>query len=209
MSENSVIETGRLIYSKCHTVGAWSGPGTTAIAANAVVGAIRNVGPAELLVDSIDMAWFTTVVSTVAPLSMAFAVYKVPGFTALANTGARVVPPVPVRKRTADHIVLPAANNGDPKFDTAVQVQVALTGALTGLTLSPALLADDPLAVFIPRTVLIGATAAIYEGQYRWEPKDWVPETLGVDEGLVFTSRAAFPTSVAGQFFMGAELRIS
>lgn len=205
--ENAVIEPGRLIYTKNHVICGLSGL-LTGITAGQVVAAYRNIGPAEVNVDSIDMAFFTTTPSSAQTQSLPFGVYKVPGFTAMTNAGARATPPAPVRKRNADHILLPAAANTDPKFETAVQVQVGGVGALTGLTLSPALLADDPIDIFTPRMVPAGTTS-LYEGDHRWEPKDWVPLTIGPDEGIVFTSILAFPAALVGRFSFGSEVRLA
>lgn len=207
MAENFIIENGRLVYAKGNVFGGLTGA-LTGLAANAIVAALRNVGPAELVIDSVDMAFATVTPSSVQTSGLMFALYKVPGFTALSNAGARATPPVPVRKRNNDHIVIPTTNNLDPKFDTAVQCQVGGTAALTGITQSPALVVDDPQWTFSPRMVAAG-TAALFDGQERWEPKNMIPLSLGVDEGLIVTARLAFPTALAGQFFIGIDTRLA
>lgn len=209
MAENNLIEVGRLNYAKSHMISGFSGA-LTGLAANAVVAAIRNIGPAELIVDSVDMGFTTTTGTGAAPAgSLAFGLYKVPGFTALTNAGARATPPAPVRKRNAEHFALPAAAVVDPKFDTAVQVQVGGVAALTGLTLSPALVVDDPQAIWVAETIALAANT-LYEGSERaWEPRNHIPFTLGPDEGLVFTTRFAFPGTLAGQFFFGVDVHIA
>ena len=210
MAENNLIEVGRLTYSKGHIISGLSGA-LTALSASAVVAAIRNVGPAEVIVDSIDQAFMTTVAASTAG-SLAFGVYKVPGFSALLGTGARAVAPVAVRKRISDHFALPANTllQNDPKFDTAVQAQVGSTTALSGLTLSPALVVDDPQAVMVCNAVNNAAAGAfLHNGRSRWEPRNHIPMTLGPSEGLVFTTIEAFPTTLAGRYFFSVDLHIA
>jgi hypothetical protein len=210
--ENNLIEVGRCVQAKGHVAGGWSGS-MTGLAANAIVYALRNVGPSELLVDSVDLAFVTNAQATAAT-GIAFALHKVP-ITALANTGARATPPAPIRKRTADCKALNAANPpGDPGagFDLLLQVQIAGVGALTGATITGGIAAfqDDPQGVFVPVAAGTGAASTLlFCGQYRWEPRNGIPLTLAADEGIVIVSRLAFPLSLAGQLYVGPDLRIS
>lgn len=212
MAENNLIEVGRCVQAKGHVAGGWSGA-ITGLAVNAIVYAIRNIGPAEVMVDAVDLAFATTAAGTTAT-GIAFALHKVP-ITALANAGARATPPLPVRKRTRDNIVLQPTNPpGDPGagFDTLLQVQIANTGALTGATITGgiATFQDDPQGAFSPAGASVAAgTGLVFFGQYRWEPRNGIPLTLAPDEGIVVLSRLAFPTTLAGQLFVAPDLRIS
>ena len=210
MAEQNLQEDGRLVYSKSHIIAGWTNLlAAGSVGAAGVVAAVRNIGPAELIVDGVEMGFITTTVATAAG-SVGFAFYKVPGFTALSNAGARATAPVPVRKRNADHFALPAATVVDPRFDTAVQVQVADVGPLSGLTISPALVAGDPQDVLICRSVLAATTPTyIYEGDSIWVPKNRIPLTLGPDEGLVFASLQALPAALVGRFGFSADVRIA
>lgn len=212
MAENNLIEVGRCCYAKGHVAGGWSGA-ITGLAANAIVYAARNVGPAEVMVDAVDLAFATTAQAT-ASTGIAFAIHKVP-ITALTNAGARATPPLPVRKRNTDHKVLQAANPpGDPGagFDTLLQVQIASTTALTGATITGGLATfqDDPQGVFVPGAAGTGAAnTLLFYGQSRWDPRNGIPLTLGLDEGLIVVSRLAMPAGLAGQLYVGPDLRIA
>ncbi len=203
---NNLIESGNLLNAKGHIISGVSGL-LTGRSANDVIGAIRNVGPAEVVVDAVDMAWLTTTAAAAATGSLAFGWLKVPGFTVLASTGARGTEPVPVRKRNSEHRVLPAVLT-DVRDDAAVQVEIADTGALSGLTVSPALVFADPQDILIPELVVSGATG-IYQGKKLWTPWNNVPLTLGPDEGLVFFALTAFPGSLVGRFFLAADVHIA
>lgn len=209
MAENNLLENGRLVYCKSHLI-----PGRTnlitGIAANGIIGAIRNVGPAELIVAAVDMSFITTTPSS-ATGSVSFAFYKGVAFTALGSGGARAAEPVPVRKRTNDHRVLlpaPIANVNDPE-DTFVVVEVSDTAVLSGLTVTAPLF-DDPLAVLIPSRA-VGTTDAImsFDGQRRWTPGNRVPITLEPNEGIIFTVQQAFPTGLIGRFGFCADVHIA
>lgn len=215
MAENNLIETGRLVYSKGHLIGARSGA-LTGLAANAIVGAIRNAGPAELIVDSVDMAFYTTTPGSVLTAGVAFAFYKVAQFTVMGSTGARAAAPVPVRKRTLDHQLLLAAQPSNPsgKDDTFAQVQVGGTAAVTGHTIGAGGVVpvpDDPSGVLVCQPVNVSATFVLvqFNGQSRWDPKNWIPITLGPDEGIVFSTQLAFPASLAGVFSFCADAHIA
>lgn len=212
MAENNLQENGRLVYAKGHMIGAFSGL-LAGIAANGILGAIRNIGPQELIIDNVEMAFYTTTpIAAAASRSQVFAWYKVP-LTALSNAGARGTAPVPVRKRTLDHFVLlPTANAGPvvrAPEDTFVAAQVANTTVLTGATITGgiALFQDDPMDVLVCNTQT--AAASIIEGQTRWEPKNGIPFTLEPDEGLIFTARTAFEGALAGVFNFNADVRIA
>lgn len=169
---NNLQESGNCINAKAHVI-----PGRTnlitGLAANAIVAAIRNLGPGELIVDQVEMGFLSTVASSTALAGLGFGFYKVSGFTALTNAGARAAEPVPVRKRNQDHRVLPAAFT-DVKDDTAVQVEVSDTAALTGATIAPAPLFDDPLGFLICMSTLVTATSQLFEGQSVWEPREGI-----------------------------------
>lgn len=185
----------------------WTGLLAAGLAANQILAAIRNVGPGELIVDSVEMGFITTTVATAAA-SVAFGFYKVTGFTALSNAGARVAEPVPVRKRNSQHRVLPFAFT-DVADDTAVQVEVANTAGLSGLTGGAALF-DDPLDTLICRSVLAATTPTyLYEGACLWQPRNGIPFTLGPDEGLVFANLQAFPAALVGRFGIHVDVRLA
>lgn len=208
MAENNTIETGRVVHAKGHIAGGWTGA-ITALTANNIVYAARNVGPAEVIVDSVDMAFVTSVAATAAS-GIAFGLHKV-SITALSNSGARATPPAPVRKRNTDHKLLQAANPpGDPGagFDTLLQVQIAAATPLSGATIVGTFL-DDPVGVFAPTPSAPGAAVLVFGGSYRWEPRNGIPLTLGPDEGIVVVSRLAFPTALAGNLFVSPDLRIA
>lgn len=210
--ENNLIEVGRCVQAKGHVAGGWSGS-MTGLAANALVYAARNAGPAEIIVDAVDLAFVTDVLSTAAPAGIAFGIHKVP-MTALTNAGARATPPAPVRKRTLDAFLLQPSNVQDKGrgFDGALDVQIAGAGALTGATITGgiALFQDDPQGVFVPLAVVNAAASALmFCGQYRWEPRNGIPLTLEPDEALIVISKNAFPTTLAGKLFASPDLRIS
>jgi hypothetical protein len=205
MAENNLIETGRCVYAKSHLIAGRTNL-ITGLAANGIIAAIRNIGPAELIVDSLDM-WFVTTTPSSAAGAVTFAFYKGVGFTALGGGGARAAEPVPVRKRTNDHRVLnPTLLLGD---DTAVQVEVSDTAVLSAVTITAALF-DDPLGVLVP-VRSNGTTDAIqsWDGQTRWEPRNGIPITLEPDEGVIFTTQQAFPPALVGRFGFCADVRIA
>jgi hypothetical protein len=203
---NNLIESGNLLNAKGHIISGVSGL-LTALAANAVVAAIRNVGPAEVVVDSVDQAFLTTTAAAAATASLAFGWCKVPGFSALLDTGARATEPVPVRKRNSEHRVLPSVLI-DVRDDAAVQVEIANTAALSGLTISPALVTDDPQDILVPELIVSGSTG-IYQGRTHWAPHNNIPMTLAPNEGLVFFALTAFPGTLVGRYFMGADVHIA
>lgn len=208
--ENLVIEPGRLIYAKSHLLGGFSGA-LNGLAANAVMGAIRNAGPSEIVVDSCEYGFGTTAAASAGTQSLMIAMYKVEQFTALTNAGARATPPVAVRKRSNDCRALTPANDGDPKFETAVECQVGATTPLTGLTVG-----GGGIVVSDPQDVLLcdqwnnaAAGAFFYSGQKKWQPANLIPLVLAPNEGIVFATRLAFGTGLAGNFWFVADLRLS
>jgi|SRR5262245_3390478 len=214
MAENAVIEVGRCIYAKSHIIGARTASlaAATIGVANAVCAAIRNIGPQELSVDSIEQGFITTTSAT-AFTGIGFAVYKVTGFTVLPATGGRTTapdPPLPIRKRTLDHFelrpaVLAATVVNIP--DTFASVQIATTAALTGGTFTAPEFAD-PIANFIP-PVSLSATNATFAGVQKWEPKNNIPISLAPNEGLIFVNQVAWPTALTGIYSIGVDVRIA
>src|SRR5262245_28433342 len=199
MAENNFQEDGRLVYSKNHIVSGWTNLLAAGLGAAQPIAAMRNVGPAEIVVDGVEMGFVTTTLATAAS-TLAFAFYKVPGFTALGAGNGRATPPLPVRKRNSDHRVLfpsnaasVAAGDLGPAHDTFLEVQISDTAALSGITVSPAVVTGDPQDVLICRTVLAATTPTyLYEGDSVWTPKQRVPLTLGPNEGLIFQTLQAF-----------------
>lgn len=206
--ENSVIEVGRLIYAKGHLIGARSGliVALAGVDATGILAAIRNIGPEELIVDSLEMGFFTTTVATTPFPSIAFAAYRVANFTALP-TGGRVTAPRPLRKRVGDCFeLLPAVDPAAVRNQgtTFVEVTMANTAALTATTFTaPAY--EDPIA----QAIFQGSGNGAYGGLAKHEPKNLIPWTLAPNEGLIFTSQVAFPAALTGRFSIGADVRIA
>jgi hypothetical protein len=207
MAENHLLENGRLVNVKSHVIPGRTGV-ITGIAASGIIGAIRNVGPEELIVSAVDMSFMTEAASS-AFGGVGFGVHKISGFSALAATGARAAAPLPLRKRTNDFTALLPAGTGVPLNDTLVFVEVSDTAVLSGLTVSPAAVLTDPFGVLIPRRSFISATVCAFDGQSRWTPGNKVPISLTSDEGLVFTSLNAFPTTLSGRFAFGVDVHFS
>lgn len=211
MAENSVIETGRCIYAKGHLIGARSDvlafSALNAGFTTGVVGALRNIGPEELSVDSIEMGFVTTTAATAAFASVVFGFYKVTGFTVLPATGARATAPLPIRKRLGDHApLLPAA---DPSIvqnppNTFASVSISGAAVLTGGTFTAPNF-DDPMGLLICDA---GANG-VFNGLKKHEPRNGLPWALGVNEGLIFANLAALPTSLVGRFSFGIDVRLA
>lgn len=209
--ENSVIEVGRLIYAKGHLIGARSAALAIAgVDATGVLAAVRNIGPEELIVDSAEMGFLTTVAATAAFTGLGFAIHKVVGFTVLPATGGRTVtpsPPRPIRKRFGDCFeLLPAVDPAalQNQGTTFAEVQIAQTAVLTGgIFTAPEF--NDPIG----QLLLTCGQNGVYAGQIKHEPKNLLPWTLRPNEGLIFVNQAAFPTSLVGRFSIGVDVRIA
>jgi len=211
MAENSVIEVGRCVYAKSHLIGARS-DALAFSALNAgfttgVVGALRNIGPEELNVDSVEMGFLTVVAATAGFTGVAFSMYKVTGFTVLPATGARATAPVPIRKRTGDHPrLIPAPDPTIIVNPPATFASVSISGAavLTGGTfVAPNF--DDPMAQLICEA---GANG-VFTGLKKYEPRNGIPWALAPDEGLIFANQQALPTSLTGRFSFGIDVRLA
>lgn len=203
MAENNLLENGRLVQAKGHLIGARSGL-MTGLAADAIVAAIRNVGPEECVLAELAMGFIPTTASTGTLVGGGFAAYKVAGFTALP-TGGRAVDPVPVRKRTRDATVLAAASAA--YVEAVVQVEIANTAALTpGTPAAPTV--DDPFAALCLNVSVVAGTFTL-QGQSRWEPRNHIPVTLAPDEGIMILNQAAFPTALAGRLYMLADVHFA
>lgn len=199
MAENNLIENGRLIYAKSHIIAGRSGVLPSGLAADAIVGAIRNIGTEELIVDAVDMA-FWSITDATAPGGAQFAFYKVSGLTVLPATGQRATPPVPVRKRTADFTLL------DPALDASCSISGVV--ALTGGTPATPTAVDDPLGVLIcTQQSSVLTTAYAVQGSKRWDPKNWIPITLQTNEGIYFTNMQTLPTALTGKFAYAVDVR--
>lgn len=211
MAENAVIETGRLIYAKSHLIGARSDPlafsALNAGFTTGVVGALRNIGPEELSVDSIEMGFATTTVASAAFTSVVFGFYKVVGFTALPTGGQRTVPPLPIRKRLGDHFpLIPAADPAIIVNPPSTFASVSISGAavLTGGTFTAPNF-DDPMGLLI----CDAGVNNVYSGLRKHEPKNNIPWSLAPNEGLIFANLLALPTSLAGRFSFGIDVRLA
>jgi hypothetical protein len=211
MAENQLIETGRCVYAKGHLIGARS-DALAFSALNAgfttgVVGAIRNIGPEEVALDSIEMGFITTVAATAGFVGVAFAFYKVVGFTVLPATGARTTPPLPIRKRFGDHFPLIPAQ--DPSIlvnppNTFLSVSISGAAVLTGGTFTAPNF-DDPMGQLICEA---GANG-VYTGLAKHEPRNGIPWALAPNEGIIFANQQALPTSLVGRFTMGVDARLA
>lgn len=196
--ENNAIEDGRIIYAKGHFAGARSGL-LTGVAADAAVYALRNVNQGvnltteELVVDSVKMAFVTTTSATGAQ-QLAFSLYKATGFTAILTGGKTVTP---IRKRTADNIVLPT---------TQVQIAIANAGALAGAAFT--IDAEAPLETLICDLDLTSAAGGATSGTTLWTPFDGIPISLGPDEGLIVTCQVAMGAALVGRLYVTPELRL-
>lgn len=214
MASNNLIENGNVWNAKGHIIAGRTGLlAAGGILANSIVAAIRNIGPQELVVTAVEQHFVTTTLAT-AGTSVGFGFVKVSGFTALANTAARATPPAPVRKRNADHQLLHPSSAAAlavnaPTPDTLVQVQVSATAPLSGATIAPTPLFDDPLGVLICCGRQQADAAAAFEGQSFWQPRSGIPLTLGNDEGLVFFALDALPAALVGRFGIGVEVHVA
>lgn len=209
MAENSVIEAGRLIYAHSHLIGARSGSlafsALNAGFTTGVVGALRNIGPEELSVDSVEMGFVTDVAAAATFTGVAFGFYKVTGFTVLPTTGQRATPPLPIRKRLPDFSpLLPAPDPAIIQNPPSTFASVAIAGAavLTGGTfVAPNF--DDPMGLLI----LDAGANGIYSGLAKHEPRNAIPWSLAPNEGLIFANLQALPGSLTGRFSFGIDVR--
>lgn len=196
--ENNAIEDGRIIYAKGHFAGARSGL-LTGVAADAAVYALRNVNQGanltteELVIDSLSMAFVTTTPAT-AGQQLAFSFYKATAFTAILTGGKTVTP---VRKRTADNIVLPT---------TQVQIAISNAAALAGAAFT--IDAEAPIDTLICDMDITAAPAGVSSGKSLWTPFDGIPISLGPDEGLIVTCQVAMGAALVGRLYVTPELRL-
>lgn len=211
MAENNCIDNNRANFSKVHLLGARTGV-LTALAANAVVAAIRNVGPGEVMLDQLELAFFCTAGSG-SLVTLAWGLYKVDGFTVAPATGARAPDPVPIRRRTNDHqrlfpsqAALTAAGIRGQAPDTFLEVKVGDTGALSGGTFNAPVFAD-PLWTLASGSIT--NTSQVANAQGVWWPRNGIPITLEPDEGLLIAAQLAFTGTLAGHLALAADLRIA
>jgi hypothetical protein len=187
----NLLDKDTLLGAKGHLIGGRTGA-LASISADNIIASVRNASSIELVVTRLEMAFTTTTFSSVLS-GVAFGAYKVESFTA-SPTNGRGTDPVPVRKRSEDHSVLPAAD---------VEIELANTGALTaGTPAAPT--AADPFA-YLNCSACVSGAAAAYSGHVIWEPKG-LALSLRRDEGLMVLCQGAFPTSLAGRFWIGLEV---
>jgi hypothetical protein len=174
MAENHLLEDGRLVYAKGHTIGMRSGS-MAGIASNGVVAGVRNLVDEPLVVAGIMLAAYSPAAFTAAQ-AIAFDVHRVDSFTS-SLTGGLV--PVSQRKRTADHAVM---------ANSEVELMVANAAALGN---APSVTANSPLFTFSCNVDAVGA-AGLVSGDVMWYPPSKIPITLGRDQGLVVVNSNGF-----------------
>jgi hypothetical protein len=185
MAENNLAENGRLVYAKGFTYASIDLT-LTAIAAAGNVWAWRNIGPEEFAIDSLAMKVNTQTVFGAAQ-SLAFAAYKVSGFTALPTGGLAIDPS---RKRVADHELPPTTESVASRSNG-----VALgAGTFTVVT-------DEPI------DVLLTDFSVSPKGESLWSAHSRIPHTIGPNEGIIIRSLSLMGASGVCAFFAGLDVR--
>lgn len=207
MAENNFQETGRLVYAKSQVFAARTGllTGTIANAINEGLFGLRNVDQGagniteELIVDQVTWGFVTD--SSVAPTPAPFAVPDPPSFLLYkatsysSNFNVNVTAVTPIRKRVADHTVIPS---------TEVSCAVATTASSSGG--GYAVDAAAPLDILLCDTAVVGTTA-FHQGRSIWRPGQGISFTLGPNEGLVVRPQRFVAGAGQGRLWINVDTR--
>lgn len=168
-------------------IGARSGAMTATIDAGAVVFAARNISERPSAVSRLLARWMTTTAFG-SSQCVAFAFYKVTGYTASHTGGVQVTAQ---KRKTSQFREIPA---------TELDIRIGDTGPLSGGT-HDAIDSASPIEMFTSESL----TSPVIAGPEPWRFGDQLPLVLEQNEGLLGVNLVAFGATGVGTLFVGAN----